>query len=690
MKLIDKKQNFVSDGIDKKAFKIKASAKAFDILSSKLYSRPIDAIVRELSTNAVDAHIMAGNSDKKYQVSLPSYNNPYYEIRDFGTGLTVDEVESIFTTVFESTKTSSNDVTGCLGLGSKSPFAYADSYNVTSYKDGMVYQFSCFKDEYGIPHVAQFSEESTTEPNGLKISIAISSSDCDLFVRAASRIYPYLLIKPEFVGGRTIDIEEIKYEEQDGWWGVCKNRPNDVDGLMVIMGGVAYPVANKIDTSDFNDVEQCLVNSNIDITLNIGDVDIEAGREGLQFTKRTQNIIRHKFRHIVKHFVDKVQADFSSCKTEWDVYCYSHDYVNSLGNNFIHHIFSSIKIEINGKKINPSTTNIHCGNQELYSFYNNGSTIKKSRCRYVRPTKKCVFINNDDSKAAYSKTRYYQENNPGIVVYYLDAPKDINAKDNLCKSLGIDKSLIIDCATLPKRPRNGVTTGSSGPKKKTAAAVKYVKNQSPQYSWKDSVVDVYTEVYYVPVDRYSPICDGKTVGVETVSEGLKCLNIIGATVPTEVYGFRKSLIDKINKDKKCKVINFYTFVKEQVEKFDNKENYTQKYVDYKCNNNVLTYREESILKKIDITNINPNSLIPRFVAQLNTVAAPKNPKDIVTIHTFLAMFSGFSEKTPKTDLTKAWGDIIIKYPLISVFDYYNVNSSQITEYINAIDCLKGV
>ena len=117
-------------------FRIRNSAKAFNILSSGLYANKIRAIIRELSCNAVDSHVAAGKQDTPFDVHLPNQLDPTFRIRDYGTGLTHDQVLNIYTTYFESTKTESNQFIGALGLGSKSPFSYTDNFTVTAIQIG--------------------------------------------------------------------------------------------------------------------------------------------------------------------------------------------------------------------------------------------------------------------------------------------------------------------------------------------------------------------------------------------------------------------------------------------------------------------------------------------------------------------------------------------------------------------------
>ena len=163
-------------------FRIRNSAKAFNILSSGLYANKIRAIIRELSCNAVDSHVAAGNQDTPFDVHLPNQLDPTFRIRDYGTGLSHDQVLNIYTTYFESTKTESNAFIGALGLGSKSPFSYTDNFTVTAIKDGKRNVYSAFINGEGVPSIALMHGEDTDEPIGVEIQFAVTDRyDYDKF-----------------------------------------------------------------------------------------------------------------------------------------------------------------------------------------------------------------------------------------------------------------------------------------------------------------------------------------------------------------------------------------------------------------------------------------------------------------------------------------------------------------------------
>lgn len=75
-------------------FSINSSTFAFDILSDKLYSNKILAVVREYLTNALDAQKSSG-AVKPIEVIEPEVRftgNTPFSVRDFGTGLSEEDV----------------------------------------------------------------------------------------------------------------------------------------------------------------------------------------------------------------------------------------------------------------------------------------------------------------------------------------------------------------------------------------------------------------------------------------------------------------------------------------------------------------------------------------------------------------------------------------------------------------------
>ncbi|MGH6957867.1 MAG: hypothetical protein ACREEW_14470, partial [Caulobacteraceae bacterium] len=104
------------------AFRIGNAAKMFSLLADKIYSDKPLAVVREITCNALDVHKLTGQT-RPFLVATPTDLDPSFSVRDFGTGLTHDEMVGLYTTFFDSTKQDTNDQVGGFGLGSKSPFA---------------------------------------------------------------------------------------------------------------------------------------------------------------------------------------------------------------------------------------------------------------------------------------------------------------------------------------------------------------------------------------------------------------------------------------------------------------------------------------------------------------------------------------------------------------------------------------
>lgn len=336
------------EGLDSniKKFSIKNSSMAFKILSDKLYSDKPLAVIRELSCNAYDAHIAAGNKDVPFEVHLPNSFEPYFFIRDFGTGLSDERIENLYTTYFESTKSDSNEFIGALGLGSKSPFSYVDQFTVESFYNGVKSIYNAFIAEDGTPSITKIYSEETTEPNGLKVQLMVEATDFTIFQKRAQTIFFRFPLTP-IVKGAKFDIEKVEYILQGKDFKIRKSTNRDDHyGAYAIQGTVAYPIRNQYIGNNLDKKQRILLNDTpIDIEFSIGELDIAPSREELSYDKRTQQNIINKLNDIISQTPDLVKDTLATAQTEWEARRLWHSWIRS--SDYI----SDFVRNINGNKL---------------------------------------------------------------------------------------------------------------------------------------------------------------------------------------------------------------------------------------------------------------------------------------------------------------------------------------------------
>lgn len=295
------------DGIGAETgFKIAANAKAFEILSSKLYSDVPRAIVRELSTNAFDAHVEAGNPEKPFDVHLPNFVEPWFEIRDYGTGLSEKAVTDIYTVYFASTRSNSNDYAGCLGLGSKTPFAYTNAFTVTSFVNGTEYAYTLFKNERGEPSITKIGENPTKQPNGVAIRIAIKNADFQRFVEAAQYVYTYFKVKPNVVGAKLDYDIRPPIMTGDGYTIRQTLYGYNDSKVIIVMGQVAYAIKKPIHMSNIGFNDSGII---IELYANIGDYQTTASREEIQLGEDND----------ISPIISRLEEVFNAVKKQIDI-----------------------------------------------------------------------------------------------------------------------------------------------------------------------------------------------------------------------------------------------------------------------------------------------------------------------------------------------------------------------------------
>ena len=296
-----------SADFEESKFSIEASAKAFFILSDGLYSNKIKAVVRELSTNAYDSHVEAGKKNIPFDVHVPTRLEPFFYVRDYGTSMTHEQCMQLYTTYFRSTRNNSNDAVGCLGLGSKAPFAYADSFTVEAYLNGTKRIYTGYKNTDGSPVFSLLDEIDTDEQDGIKVYINVNANDINTFTQECMNVYKFFNVKPKFYGNNIGFTNDKILLKGDSWY----FSDNDYDN-MIIMGQIGYPIESRqfIDNQRYY---AFLSESNgLRINANIGDVDITPSRESLSYSQETKNNIMKIVDHVIEDIANQITTAISS------------------------------------------------------------------------------------------------------------------------------------------------------------------------------------------------------------------------------------------------------------------------------------------------------------------------------------------------------------------------------------------
>lgn len=269
-------------------FKIANTAHMMDILSKRLYTNPELAVCRELVCNAIDAH-RAVNSPRKVEVTLPDWTNDFrFIVKDYGTGMDEEDVMNLYTTYGASTKQSSNDFIGCLGIGSKSPFAVTEEFSVVSRYNGRATTYHCYKQK-GMSVCTKLSEVATDEHNGMTITVPFQRRSADDFVEYSKRFFEFVdeglvsvssadrVIK--FFGSSGYSLEygdgDVKLYSKNCYYGDNKVR----------MGQVAYYIPRKWLEDSL--VSLCYNTYCLDVP--IGTFTIAASRESIEDNTENAN-----------------------------------------------------------------------------------------------------------------------------------------------------------------------------------------------------------------------------------------------------------------------------------------------------------------------------------------------------------------------------------------------------------------
>lgn len=526
----------VAGNFETSAFGMEASAHAFDIIADKIYTHKVRAVIREISCNAHDAHVEAGNPDP-FDVHIPTQLEPWFSVRDYGVGLSDDDVRFVFCNTFKSTKQNTNSQIGCLGLGSKSPFCLADSFTVKSWHRGVCRTYSCYRDDQRKPNVALLTELPSDAPNGIEVSLSIEDKATE-FESDAIEVYRYWDYTPN-INNKLVIAECQEARERYIFKGDDFGLTSSYGSMKAIMGNVAYDIPDELDQFDTDGY----------LRFNLGEVSFDAGRESLSLDDRTKQAIKDKFKtvkaKIAATAVDQIKEEPTAFRRA--------QVADQLSNG---QLGRHIKVDLSEFEL-PKPT------EPIRYFHSRWRSVDVDTSKTVPVGGNIEYY--EFKPRMQTRIRSYVRDSYQLTLVVLMPRQIIECK--------VDPDVVKNLDDLPKVERQSYSVGST---------VKTFTYNDPdrwwgkdRSYWEENELEIDgDEMVYVEINRWEP--QGKKSGIDycnrDIRETRELLKGVGIDVPV-IHGLKTAYL-KTKAFKTGNWIGFYDYVLREVGKIAPESRYS--------------------------------------------------------------------------------------------------------------------
>lgn len=313
-----------------------------------LYSDPELAVIREYATNALDSHIASGNTNP-IEVDLPTPLRALFVIRDFGLGMSQQDVEENFSKYGYSSKRETDEQVGMLGLGCKSALTYSSQFTFIATKDNIQSTVLVTRDETGAGALQIMDSRRVGHENGVEIQIPVKG-DIANFNAKAEGFFSFWDPGTVLINGKpNKSLWDPKYQKEQNItvldkdlilrsgnnMGYVRPRPyfhgqqrpvNPYDLAtrnFIVMGNVPYPVETQLSS---------ILQGGVVARVPVGTVNFTPSREQLQDTALTKDTIRDIQKRVESCTVQAAQTDVSSQKTPFDALVEYNKWMRLSGN----------------------------------------------------------------------------------------------------------------------------------------------------------------------------------------------------------------------------------------------------------------------------------------------------------------------------------------------------------------------
>lgn len=657
----------------------------FGILRNNLYSDKPLAILREYSANAVDAHVAAGKANRPFAVTMPTLLYPSLVIRDFGDGLSEDDVYNVFASYGASTKRNTNQQIGGFGLGSKSAFSYVNSFTIVSYFEGMKSVYEAFIDETNIGKVVKVSEEPTDEESGIEITVTVKAHDIPDFVSTAKNLFKHFTPKPIIKNNSELsrfldEYVSAKPVLSGKAWTLAKHSyGHRVAEVYCVMGNIRYPIQlSKLDGEAYSWV--CSLHG-MELVLQapIGSVKMSASRESLEYDELTIAFLNDAITSAMNEAAAQISTQIKSAKTMWDARILLREIQGKVGNLSVSPVWKGNRLDTVFVTEKVLRTIVDEDRIFLRDFRSYSSKVKWVKTNIINPKSDTViYIDKGDVTRNTVFARIEQDmtsnnRNGDVLLARFATAEQARAFTSHKEIVG---ATIVDLASInyvpPKRESRGAAHGVKS--KQMYSAFNYNGNKYAtvkSQAWDAKDIDVKDgEGIYVRIHSFLPVAQESGLYSVTSLNDLTVLidNIALLTDEhIEIIGFR-SKVDGLGQGWTTLREKIEAVVKAELAKTDFQEIAFGKWV---SENVDFFYRQSPM----HMSDMDPDGAMGKLARRLASVKYPGNELTRYNALCKLANAVGMESEVEKlcaqekTQVERMVQDVDEAYPMLCTVNY---------------------
>ena len=292
------------------------------LLSTNLYSKPIDSFLREIVSNAWDSHVEVGNNEPiLLEIGTDTEGRDYCRIQDFGIGLSPERFNEIYKNIGSSTKRGDNTQIGGFGIGRFSALAYSGTVYLTSNYKGVKYKYLMYKDG-NIIKIDELFNAPTTDRDGLEVMVYIKPGDVGDFkdgIKNQLIFFENLYISFD----RHWQKSNIEFAERFNNLKIKKYKNFSVNSFStnndttLCLGKIQYPL-NKY--SLLNTKFKFDKYYPISVNFEIGDLEVTPNREQILYSKTNVDKICKKLDAVQDELDEIIKSQIKTDFTDYEEY----------------------------------------------------------------------------------------------------------------------------------------------------------------------------------------------------------------------------------------------------------------------------------------------------------------------------------------------------------------------------------